>query len=69
MKLQQKILSHCNRRKVKCLAVHAIGLAGVTFAIMAVLFSQDQATMLIQMSQELSQSPVGVVISSLKSFF
>ena len=69
MKLQQKILSHCNRRRVKCLAVNAIGLAGVTFAVMAILFSQDQATMLIQMSQELSQSPVGVVLSSIKSFF
>ncbi|MFT5519928.1 MAG: hypothetical protein ACI9IA_000515 [Enterobacterales bacterium] len=69
MTLQQEVLNQFNRRKVKYLAINAMGIAGITIAILAILLSQDQVALLTQMSQELSQSPLGVVISSLKGFF
>jgi hypothetical protein len=69
MTLQQEVLNHFNRRKVKYLAINAMGIAGITIALFAILFSQDQVALLTQMSQELSQSPLGVVISSLKALF
>ena len=69
MTLQQEVLNQFNRRKVKYLAINAMGIAGITIAILAILLSQDQVALLTQMSQELSQSPLGVVISSLKALF
>jgi hypothetical protein len=69
MKLQKTILSQLNRRKVKYLAVNAIGFAGVAIAVSAILFSPDQAALLSQMSHELSQSPLGIVVSTIKACF
>ena len=69
MTLQQEVLNQFNRRKVKYLAINAMGIVGITIAIFAILFSQDQVALLTQMSQELSQSPLGVVASSLKAMF
>ena len=67
MTLQQEVLNRFNRRKVKHLAINAMGIAGLAIAIFAILFSQDQVALLTQMHQELSQSPLGVVLSSLKA--
>jgi len=69
MKLQQRILSHFNRREVKYLTTNAIGIAGLIIAMMAVLLSQDQTAMLHQIGQGLSVSPVGTVITSITSLF
>ena len=69
MTLQQEVLNQFTRRKVKYLAINAMGIVGITIAIFAILFSQDQVALLTQMSQELSQSPLGVVASSLKAMF
>ena len=69
MTLQQEVLSQFNRRKVKYLTVNAMGIAGISIAIVAVVISQDQVALLTQMGQELSQSPLGVVVSSLKALF
>ena len=69
MTLQQEVLSQFNRRKVKYLTVNAMGIAGIAIAIVAILVSQDQVALLTQMGQELSQSPLGVVVSSLKALF
>ena len=69
MKLQRNILNHFNRRKIKYLTVNVMGLAGLTIAVMAIVFSQDQAAMLSQVGQDLSQSPMGVVLTSIKSLF
>ncbi|MCP3674816.1 MAG: hypothetical protein GY829_10165 [Gammaproteobacteria bacterium] len=69
MKLQLNILNHFNRRKIKCLTVNVIGLAGLTIAVMAIVFSQDQAAMLSQVVQDLSQSPMGVALTSIKLLF
>ena len=69
MTLQTEVLNQFNRRKVKYLTINAMGIAGITIAIFAILLSQDQVALLTQMSQELSQSPLGVVLSSLKALF
>ena len=69
MELQRNILNHFNRRKIKYLAVYAMGLAGLTIAVMALVFSQDQGAILSEISTVLSQSPVGVVFTSIKSLF
>lgn len=69
MTLQQEVLTQFNRRKVKYLTINAMGIAGIAIAIFAILVSQDQVALLTQMSQELSQSPLGVVVSSLKALF
>ena len=69
MTLQLEILNQLNRRKVKYLTINAMGIAGIAIAILAILVSQDQVALLTQMSQELSQSPLGVVLSSLKALF
>jgi len=69
MKFKQQVLSQFNRRKVKYLTVNAIGISGITIAIVAVLNSQDQVALLTQMGQQLSQSPLGVIISLLKALF
>lgn len=69
MKLQNKMINHFNPRKVKFLTVNVIGFAGFLIATAAIFFAQDQAAILSQISQELSQSPVGIVISSIVSYF
>ena len=69
MSLQQEVLNQFNRRKVKYLTINAMGIAGIAIAILAILFSQDHVALLTQMSQELSQSPLGVIVSSLKALF
>jgi len=69
MKLQTKIISHFNPRKVKFLTINAMGLAGIAIAIAAILFSQDQAAVLSQLNQELSQSTLGIIFSSIKTLF
>ena len=69
MTLQQEVLNRFNRRKVKHLAINAMGIVGIAIAIIAIFFSHDQVAMLTQMHQEISQSPVGVVLSSLKALF
>ena len=69
MTLQTEVLNQFNRRKVKYLTINAMGIAGIAIAILAILVSQDQVALLTQMSQELSQSPLGVVLSSLKALF
>ena len=68
MTLQQEVLNQFNRRKVKYLAINAMGIAGITIAILAILLSQDQVALLTQMSQELSQSPLGVVLYKLSTY-
>jgi len=69
MLLQEKIFSHFSRRKVKYLTVNVMGLAGLVIAVIALLFSQDQVTVLSQLSQELSQTPLGTIIASIKLIF
>ncbi len=69
MELQHNILNHFNRRKIKCLTVNVMGIAGLTIAMVAIVFSHDQAAMLTQVGQDLSQSPMGVILTSIKSLF
>jgi hypothetical protein len=69
MNLQQMMLSQFNPRQVKYLTVNAIGLAGIAIAVTAVLISQDQVAALSQIGQQLLQSPIGSVITSIKSYF
>ncbi len=69
MKLQHNILNHFNRRKIKYLTVNVMGLAGLTIAMMAIVFSHDQAALLSQVGQDLSQSPMGIVLTSITLLF
>ncbi|MFT5451362.1 MAG: hypothetical protein ACI9N9_000846 [Enterobacterales bacterium] len=68
MILRQEVLNQFNRRKVKALTINAMGVAGIAIAILAILFSQDQVALLTQMTQELSQSPLGVVLYKLSTY-
>ena len=69
MKMQQKMLSQISRKKVKYLAINAIGIVGLVIAIIVILFTQDQAELLSQIGEGFSHSPVGLMISSIKSMF
>ena len=69
MILQQKVLNHFNRRKVKYQTINVMGLAGVVIAIIALLIAQDQSAMLMQVTEELMQTPIGSIFTSINSFF
>ncbi|PCJ48147.1 MAG: hypothetical protein COA74_09770 [Gammaproteobacteria bacterium] len=69
MKLQSELISQFNRRKIKCLIINAMGVIGVIIALIAILFAQDQVELITQVSQQLTQSPVGSVITAIKSLF
>ena len=69
MILQHKVLNHFNRRKVKYQAVNVMAVAGVVIAIIALVIAQDQSAMLMQITEELKQTPIGSIFTSIKSFF
>ena len=68
MSLQQNI-KHINRRKVKFLTVNVMGLVGLVIATVAVIYSHDQAALLTQLGSELAQTPVGSIVSAIKTLF
>lgn len=69
MILHTIMFSFSEPRKVKLLAVMVMGFIGLAIAVATVLFSQEQAVVLSQISQELSQSPIGVIVTSIKGYF
>ena len=68
MILQTRMFSYSRRRKVKLLAVGIMGLIGLAVAVAAFLLTQEQV-LLSQLNQEISQSPLGVVLTSIKALF
>ena len=68
MILQTRMFSYSRRREVKLLAVGIMGLIGLTVAVTAFLLAQEQV-LLSQLNQEISQSPLGVVLTSIKALF
>ena len=69
MKVQRMVVDHFNRKTVKAMAVSVIGFTGLIIAALAFLFAQDQAVLLNQISLELTQTPVGAVLTTVKTFF
>jgi hypothetical protein len=69
MILQQKVLNHFNRRTVKYQTINVMGLAGLVIAIIALIIAQDQSAMLMQVTEELMQTPIGSLFTSITSFF
>ena len=69
MYLQQQVINQTYRREVKYRAVNYMALAGVLIATVAILCAKDQAAMFIQITNELSQTSLGTILTSLTSYF
>ncbi len=65
---QSRVLrNQSNPKKIKYLAINVMGVAGVILAIIAIAAAQDQSVVIHQITQELSQTSFGSLVSTIKS--